>query len=233
MIGCVRKLNTKKFKSRFITCGNFKNYLPLKLIEELIKIDWFCVTNSLNVNDAWICMKNILLNAFNLQALKLIKKVKGQQAPWLTSKIKELMNKRDKLLRKSQRTKSDDDIAKYKQKRNEVNTNVRRAKSSHHINLLQEYSGSSNKFWKTLKSIYPTITNVMNQPQSFEVNGKQLSEKHVIANAFTLSTGVFPTECKCAKIMPVYKSRTLKCFEITDGSPYDPVISKGNRKNSV
>ena len=112
------------------------------------------------------------------------KKVRGKPAPWLNSEVKNLMNERDKLLRKSRRTKDETDISAYKSKRNEVNIAVRRAKSVYCKKLLKENSNDPNKFWKTLKSIYPTSTNNKQNLQTFDVDGVKLSDPKEIANAF-------------------------------------------------
>ena len=85
-----------------------------------------------------------------------MKKVKKKPAPWLTSKVKKLMNERDQLLRKSRRTKREDDISKYRRMRNEVYNAVRRAKYSYHKESLQANCKNPSKFWKTLKPVYPT-----------------------------------------------------------------------------
>ena len=76
----------------------------------------------------------------------LLKKVKGQPAPWLTFEVKKLMNERDKALRKSRRTKNDADISQFKLKRNAVNSAVRKAKSTYYKNLLNESSENPNEF---------------------------------------------------------------------------------------
>ena len=94
------------------------------------------------------------------------------------------MNERDRLLRKSRRSKNELDISKYKQKRNEVNIALRRAKSSYHKDLIHEHSGNSNKLWKTLKSIYPIKSKGINQPRTLELNGIRLNDSYAIANAF-------------------------------------------------
>ena len=54
-------------------------------------------------------------------APNITKKVKGKPAPWLTDELKDLMNQRDKLLRKSRKSKTISDVAAYKRKRNQVN----------------------------------------------------------------------------------------------------------------
>ncbi len=68
--------------------------------------------------------------------------------------------------------------------RNKVNTAVRKAKSMYHKDSLKENSRDPNKFWKTLKSIYPTKSRDTQSPQSFEINGDKIRDPIKIANAF-------------------------------------------------
>ena len=82
------------------------------------------------------------------------------------------------------RTKNQTDISAYKCMRNKVNAAVRKAKSMYHKKLLKENSTDPNKFWKTLKSIYPTKSSDKQSPQSFEINGDKVRDPSKIANAF-------------------------------------------------
>ena len=43
-------------------------------------------------------MKNSVLEVFDKHAPRIMKKVRGKLAPWLTDDVKKLMNERDKLL---------------------------------------------------------------------------------------------------------------------------------------
>ena len=94
------------------------------------------------------------------------------------------MNDRDKLLQKSRRTKSELDIPKYKQKRNEVNIAIRKAKSSYHQNLLKENSANPNQFWKTIRSIYPTKASAGSSIHSFDFQGEKTNDAIKVANGF-------------------------------------------------
>ena len=82
-------------------------------------------------------MKNVLTHIFERHAPVIVKKVRGKPAPWLSSDVKKLMNERDKLLRKSRRTKEESDISAYKTKHNEVKIAVKKTKSADHKNLLE------------------------------------------------------------------------------------------------
>ena len=148
MVGCVRKLNHASFKPN---CDN-RSYRPEAMNKELETVDWSAFYSCRNVNEAWSQMKNICLTTFEHHALRISKKVKGNPAPWVTNNVKKLPNDKDKILRKSRRTKAKFDISKYKQKRNEVNIAIRKAKSSYHQNLLEETLQIQVSFGKPLSS---------------------------------------------------------------------------------
>ena len=107
------KLQSYCIASKLIKCRDYKHYNPDKMIDELRSLDWSKVYQNTRVNDAWLCIKNLLSNVFDRHAPVLLKKVKGKPAPWLTCEVKKLMNERDKGLRKSRRTKNDADISQF------------------------------------------------------------------------------------------------------------------------
>ena len=156
-IGCMRKINHQKFAPRNITCRNYSRYDPDLLNKDLEEQDWSPIYNTTNsVDDTWRYFKDVLLNVTNKHAPFIQKQVKGQLCPWLSSEIKELMNDRDKAMRKSRRTKSDSDIAAYKLLRNRCNNKVRSAKNRYHKDLLIENKNNPAKFWSVIKSLFPS-----------------------------------------------------------------------------
>ena len=185
MVGCVRKINLVKFKPRLIKCHDYRKYNPKEMSEDLRKQNWYPVLNSRNVNNAWNTMKNIMLEIFDKHAPRLMKKVKGKLAPWLTDDVKKLMNEIDKLLRKARKSPDMEFYkAKYRQKRNAVNIAIHRAKASYY-NLVQENStGDPSKLWKTVKSIYPGKAKSSSNIQVFEIDGKTSTSQSDISNGF-------------------------------------------------
>eukprot|EP00794_Sanderia_malayensis_P005002 gene5002-5659_t len=156
------------------------------MCEDIRKQNWHPVLNSREVNEAWRKMKNIILEIFDRQAPKIVKKVRGKLAPWLTDDVKNHMNERDRLLRKFRKTPHIELYrAQYKQKRNLVNIAIRRAKASYYKDLLSENSTSDpNKFWKSVKSIYPGKAKSLSNNRVFEIDGKESSDKTEISNGF-------------------------------------------------
>ena len=184
MVGCVRKINLAREAPRQITCRNYRNYDPEKLKEDLRNSDWLHVMNCVDVNEAWGYMKDMLSGVLNKHAPKIQKKVKGKAAPWLDEGVKRLMNERDKVLHKFCKTRAENDQAAYKEKRNAVNVAVRKAKSSYHRKLLSENAGNPNRFWRTIKSIYPSKPNNSNVNINFEINEEQVNNPSTISNGF-------------------------------------------------
>ena len=154
-IGCVRKLNHQKVDPRTITCRNYSKYDPealkrdlsLDAIEPLYRIN--------DVNKAWHFLRNILTMLFNKHAPMITKRVKGSFCPWLTTEIKKLMNRRDKLLRKCRKSKREEDWNAYKIWRNSCTSEIRKARSTYHQTLLTENEKNPKKFWQIIKSIFP------------------------------------------------------------------------------
>ena len=64
MIGCVRKINSNKFKPRTIICRDYKRYKQKAMNNELKLVDWSYVYNDSNVNSAWTHMKAIITGIY-------------------------------------------------------------------------------------------------------------------------------------------------------------------------
>ena len=68
--------------------------------------------------------------------------------------LKRHMNIKDQLLRKSRKTKKDDDIQSYKRKRNEVHIMIKKAKNSYQKKLLNDSAKNPVTFWNSIKKIF-------------------------------------------------------------------------------
>ena len=218
LICCVRKLNHMKFKPREITCRDYSKYDPKAMNDEISSSDWCDIYSTDNVNSVWENLSHILRNIFNRHAPIIKKRVKGKPAPWLTPNIKAAMNERDKLLRKYRKTNSDFDRRAYQNKRNQVNITLRKSKSSYNKKLLKESSSQPDKFWKTLKNIYPSKVNKNDCIQSFDINGEKCSDKTSIANGFRDFFSSITTKLK-NKAMPLC-NYTWRCATLIHPRTY-------------
>ena len=148
LIGCVRKVNHQKVDPRTITCRNYSKYDPEALKREL-SLDKMEPLYQINdVNKAWYFLRKVLTILFNKHAPMITKRVKGSFCPWLTPEIKQLMNRRDKLLRKCRKSKSEEDWHAYKMLRNRCTSEIRKARSMYHQALLTENEKIQKDFGK-------------------------------------------------------------------------------------
>ena len=110
---------------------------------------------STNVEEAWSLWKCNFRAECDKHAPLIDKKVRGRNCPWLTLEIKRMMRARDASLKKYRRSKLDTDLAAYRLLRNKVSARIKRAKESYSRSLLEENSGDSVSFWRSVKKIMP------------------------------------------------------------------------------
>ena len=89
---------------RVIKIRNYRKYNPDELVSDLRAQPWDTLYETENVNLALLYFKDIVLGVFNKHAPMIDKRVKGIFCPWLTPEIHDLMNSRDKVLRKARKT---------------------------------------------------------------------------------------------------------------------------------
>ena len=156
LVGCVRKINFQKFESRTITCRNYTNYNKNKMVEDLKSKNIDAIYAIHDVNQAWRFLKSILSRVFDNHAPKITKRIKGRHCPWLTTDVKQQINRKDQLLRKARKSKLPADWNMYKTARNHCNYIVRTAKKAYHHDLLKENRHKPRNFWKCVKAVFPS-----------------------------------------------------------------------------
>lgn len=120
MVGCVRKLHSNKYTARIINCRNYSSYEPQLMKEELKMVDWRLVFSANDVNIALMHFNDIVKAIF----------------PWINSYIRKLMVQSDRILRRSRKTKKEEDRNLYKNLRNSCNNKMKQAKREYQKDLL-------------------------------------------------------------------------------------------------
>ena len=110
------------------------------------------------------------------------KESERKKTPWLTRELKHEINRRDILQRKLRKSKSITDLEKFRRQRNRVNVLVRKAKNSPGKKILKESANDPNRFWKTIKTIYPTkvketMTKTMLIGERITTNSKEIASQ--------------------------------------------------------
>ena len=243
LIACVRKLNHRSFKSKTIDCRNYKNYSAEALSMKIAShVDYEQVSNETDVNNCWIKLKNIITTSLEDIAPRITKRIRGQPSPWLNIEIKSKMNKRDILLRKSRKSKNPSDIAAYKKIKNQVTRLIKRAKKEYFKQELKDSSNDSNRFWSTLKKLYPTKSTV--STSTFNIDGTYTSDSNCIVRAFSsffggvvscLKKGAFGLR-NCVWTAPSFEPlRTCRKFSFVpvSGETVEKELRKMKRKKAT
>ena len=118
-------MNHRKMLFRAITCRDYSKYNHTVLACDIENYDWNPAYTETNVNIALDYMEQGLTTIIDRYARKIAKYVKGCKCPWLTYKIKTLMNTRDKVPRKARKTNKECDWLSYKRVKNLYNNKVK------------------------------------------------------------------------------------------------------------
>ena len=96
MVGYIRKINCIRSNTKTIRCRNYVKYDHVKMCKELREINWEPLYTYTDVNAAWCFIKDKLNTVFNRHVPFIEKRVKDRFSSWLSSEIRQQMNKADK-----------------------------------------------------------------------------------------------------------------------------------------
>ena len=120
LIGFNRKQNRVKTGPKTIRCRNYRRYDHNKLKDDLKNAKWSPVYISHSISDSLQAFNRILTEFFDRHTPFATKRTNTNISPWLTEELRNKMDYRDVLQRKSK--------ASRKQPRTTRNTNVRETK---------------------------------------------------------------------------------------------------------
>ena len=141
------------------------------------------------------------------------KKIRGRYCPWLTLEIKQIMRARDASLKKFRRSKLDTDLATYRLLRNKVSTRLKLSEENYSRSSLEENSGDSGSFWRSVKKILPDAK-LKSIPTCIKAEVKIITDKQSISELFnSFFTSVVNKLFESFRYArPVFKSTTEELF---------------------
>ena len=92
MVGCLHKINCKKFVPCSIICRDYGKYDPESLCIDIKNSNINLTDQFENVNNAWGPFYATLLDIFNKHVPVIKRKVQGKLSLWLPSELKRKMN---------------------------------------------------------------------------------------------------------------------------------------------
>ena len=137
-----------------------------------------------DVNEAASIWTKAFLNIADKHAPMKQSRVKGNDVPWMSSALKDIMNERNRLYRKAIKSKNPVDWTKYKEVKNSVNTQIRKCKSDYYCNVIEESKSQPKSLWKHLNNI--TLRKPNSNVSSLLDDGKSYTLSQDIAQTLNL-----------------------------------------------
>ena len=173
LVFAIRKIRVmQRNEKNCIEIRNMKNFDEKKFIDELLNQHWdYVYFFGDDPNAMWEIWKELFLEVLDKHAPLQQKKVRSNKVPWITSEIKNLINKRDKLKRKAIISKSEIDWINYKTSRNQINIELRNAKQNYYSTKIAGQKCNPKKAWKSINNLLgkqtkQTVVNELNMGES-------------------------------------------------------------------
>ena len=157
MIYGIRKVNALRRnsfkKQRLAETRSLKRYNKALFQQDLQEIDWDCILKPLADEPSKMVttFQEIFESLLNVHAPLKVKKVRNEFAPWLTSSVRDLMTKRDRM--KKAAKKNPHLWPNYKGLRNQCTSAIRKAIQDYYHGLIEETKDDPKKMWKTINRV--------------------------------------------------------------------------------
>ena len=186
MIYGIRKVNASRLnsskKQRLAETRSLKRYNKASFQQDLQEIDWDRLLAPLADEPSKMVttFQEIFESLLNVHAPLKVKRLRNEFAPWLTSSVRDLMTKRDRM--KKAATKNPLLWSNYKGLRNQCTYAIRKAIQDHYHGLIEETKDDPKKMWKTINRVL-NKDSASKSISSLNVNGKVVTGEGELAEA--------------------------------------------------
>ena len=153
LIYTVRKISVPTQNNhKYQSMRSFKKFNSDSFRNDLKNQSW----NTLMINDPnemWKAWKEMFISVADKHPPLKLKRIKNKSSPWITCKVKNLMNKRDNLKRVAVRKKNSQAWVNYKKARNSVNNAIKTTKAAYYNAQFDKHSGNPKETWKLIREI--------------------------------------------------------------------------------
>ncbi|CAB3981754.1 Hypothetical predicted protein [Paramuricea clavata] len=152
------KLRLPKPPSRFITVRSFKNYDPSLFSAALASnsSNLLSIFTKPDVDSKLATFNIVLISTLEAHAPVKRIKIRSRPCPYVTTEIKDLMNARDRILRRFKTTRDDNDWHIYMEARQTIKTTLRNAERNYIRNEVQTHKDKPGCLWKIINKVIPS-----------------------------------------------------------------------------
>ena len=154
LIYTVRKISVPTQNNhKYQSMRSFKKFNSDSFRNDLKNQSWNTLLMINDPNEMWKAWKEMFLPVADKHAPLKLKRIKNKPSPWITTKVKNLMNKRDNLKRVAVRSKNSQAWVDYKKARNSVNNAIKTTKAAYYNAQFDKHSGNPKETWKVIREI--------------------------------------------------------------------------------
>ena len=147
-----RKISIPRKQPKIINTRQYKQHNT-----EAFKLDLFKIlltrSQECDPNILWEDWKEKFLLVADMHAPPVIRRVRSEHVPWLTSEIKTKIYNRDFLIKKAVKTGSTYIHNSYKKARNELNKLIKNKKAKYYTNAINQSNKDAKSMWKTINQL--------------------------------------------------------------------------------
>ena len=191
MISYSRYSKEPPIPARTIRKRSYKEFVPEKYLEDLVKVNWNDVLCCEDLDMATDLFTRKLRYILNIHAPWIIFQQRKSFCPWLTPETKQLMNQRDMLKQKAKDIAMRDHgnavseeqqlaWAEYKKLRNKINNTKKNEENKYKSKKISDDLDSPSKVWATAKSFMGWKST--GTPSQLESNNKLETKPSKIAH---------------------------------------------------
>ena len=148
-------------------------------------VNWSTVYSSGNVDEAWLCFRDLFAKILDSVAPLKEVRIKYHSEPWITAEILDSIRERDSWLHRSQNDKHEPEhYENYRTFRNKVQNNIRSTKRHYMIDKIDENKDNPKHLWKHLKDLGYQSKSKKSTNIVLDVDGTKCHDKKAVADHF-------------------------------------------------
>ena len=182
LIYAVRKFMLPKTNPSVREIRDYKHFDAELFVEDLSQMPWNAIQQFNNPNTCWNVWKSFFTETLNRHAPIRHKRTRKNSVPWITPRIKDLMRNRDYHKKRAIKYASQTHWERFKKLRNEVNIQMRSAKSKFFHDKINDCSRSNDpkKAWTLINTLLGN-NNKSNNLSELSVNDNLVSDPKSMA----------------------------------------------------
>ena len=168
-----RKKSKMPIKKTTFKGRSYRNYDVNIFKQEIVEQNWNELFASTEPEKIWdIMLSKITEVADNMCPVKEFK-IKKYKDPWITPEILDLINEKDRALKKAKKTKKELDWIIARHLRNNCLSKIRKSKGEFVRDELDTHKSDSKKFWKKIHDIIPKNNKNQNKNELVDQSNNQ------------------------------------------------------------